>query len=195
MSTRRGPRMVLLGKQGSGKGTQGERLAVQFGIQHLSTGQMFRDSATAGVTAGLEAKDFMDRGELVPDELVIAVVHERFQNPIEVQPGFVLDGFPRTKQQALELDSILEAYPIDIVIDLDVPTDIVVDRMRARGREDDTEESIRRRLELYDAETKPLVDFYRERSVLTTVNGLGTEDEVNASLLKAVSSRFPNERE
>ena len=192
MSARRGPRMVLLGKQGSGKGTQGERLAVQFGIQHLSTGQMFRDSATAGVTAGLEAKAFMDRGELVPDDLVIAVVHERFQNPIEVQPGFVLDGFPRTKQQAFELDRILEAHPIDIVIDLDVPTDIVVDRMRARGREDDTEESIRRRLELYDTETKPLVDFYRERSVLATVNGLGTEDEVNAALLKAVGTRFPN---
>ena len=192
MSARRGPRMVLLGKQGSGKGTQGERLAVQFGIQHLSTGQMFRDSATAGVTAGLEAKAFMDRGELVPDDLVIAVVHERFQNPSEVQPGFVLDGFPRTKQQAFELDRILEAHPIDIVIDLDVPTDIVVDRMRARGREDDTEESIRRRLELYDTETKPLVDFYRERSVLATVNGLGTEDEVNAALLKAVGTRFPN---
>ena len=184
--------MVLLGKQGSGKGTQGERLAAQFGIQHLSTGQMFRDSATAGVEAGLEAKAFMDRGELVPDDLVIAVVHERFQNPSEVQPGFVLDGFPRTKQQAFELDRILEAHPIDIVIDLDVPTDIVVDRMRARGREDDTEESIRRRLELYDTETKPLVDFYRERSVLVTVNGLGTEDEVNAALLKAVGSRFPN---
>ena len=192
MSARRGPRMVLLGKQGSGKGTQGERLAAQFGIQHLSTGQMFRDSATAGVTAGLEAKAFMDRGELVPDDLVIAVVHERFQNPSEVQPGFVLDGFPRTKQQAFELDRILEAHPIDIVIDLDVPTDIVVDRMRARGREDDTEESIRRRLELYDTETKPLVDFYRERAVLATVDGLGTEDEVNAALLKAVASRFPN---
>lgn len=195
MSTRRGPRMVLLGKQGSGKGTQGERLAAHFAIQHLSTGQMFRDSATAGVTAGLDAKAFMDRGELVPDDLVIAVVYERFQNPIEVQPGFVLDGFPRTKQQALELDRILEAHPIDIVIDLDVPTDIVVDRMRARGREDDTEESIRRRLELYDTETKPLVDFYRERSVLATIDGLGTEDDVNAAMLKAIGARFPNERE
>ena len=190
MSADRGPRMVLLGKQGSGKGTQGERLAAHFGTQHLSTGQMFRDSATAGVTAGLEAKAFMDRGELVPDELVIAVVHERFQNPTEVQPGFVLDGFPRTKQQALELDRILVDHPIDIVIDLDVPTDVVVERMRSRGREDDTEESIRRRLELYDTETKPLVDFYRERSVLVAVNGLGTEDDVQAELLRAVATRF-----
>lgn len=190
MSAHRGPRMVLLGKQGSGKGTQGQRLAAHFGTQHLSTGQMFRDSATAGVSAGLEAKAFMDRGELVPDELVIAVVHERFQNPTEVQPGFVLDGFPRTKQQALELDRILMDHPIDIVIDLDVPTDVVVERMRSRGREDDTEESIRRRLELYDTETKPLVDFYRERSVLVAVNGLGTEDDVQAELLRAVATRF-----
>lgn len=190
MSAHRGPRMVLLGKQGSGKGTQGERLAAHFGTQHLSTGQMFRDSATAGVGAGLDAKAFMDRGELVPDELVIAVVHERFTNPSEVQPGFVLDGFPRTKQQALELDRILDVHPIDIVIDLDVPTDVVVERMRSRGREDDTEESIRRRLELYDTETKPLVDFYRERSVLVRVNGLGTEDDVQDALLAAVATRF-----
>ena len=190
MIDERGPRLVLLGKQGSGKGTQGERLAAHFGIQHLSTGQMFRDSAAANVRAGLEAKGFMDRGELVPDELVIAVVHERFQNPSEVKPGFVLDGFPRTEQQALELDRILEAHPIDVVIDLDVPTDVVVERMRSRGREDDTEASIRRRLELYDTETKPLVDFYRDRSVLVTVDGLGTEDEVQAALLRVVADHF-----
>lgn len=192
MTGRRGPRMVLLGKQGSGKGTQGERLAQHFQMQHLSTGQMFRDSASAGVSAGLDAKAFMDRGELVPDELVVAVVAERFQNPLEVQPGFVLDGFPRTQEQALQLDRILGEQPIHVVIDLDVPTDVVVERMRSRGREDDTEESIRRRLELYDTETKPLVDFYRERSVLVTVNGLGTEDEVQGRLLDAVATRFPD---
>lgn len=182
--------MVLLGKQGSGKGTQGKRLATHFRIRHLSTGEMFRDSAAAGVHAGLEAKGFMDRGELVPDELVVAVVDERFKNPLEVMPGFVLDGFPRTKAQALELDRILEQNPIDVVIDLDVPTDVVVERMRARGREDDTEESIRRRLELYDTETKPLVQFYRERSILERVNGLGTEDEVHGLLLVAIATRF-----
>ena len=134
----------------------------------------------------------MDRGELVPDELVVAVVAERFQNPLEVQPGFVLDGFPRTQEQALQLDRILGEQPLHVVIDLDVPTDVVVERMRSRGREDDTEESIRRRLELYDTETKPLVDFYRERSVLVTVDGLGTEDEVQSRLLDAVGTRFPD---
>jgi adenylate kinase len=190
MSTNRGPRLVLLGKQGSGKGTQGLRLAEHFAMQHLSTGQMFRDSAAAGVRAGLEAKAFMDRGELVPDDLVIAVVEERFTNPSEVEPGFVLDGFPRTEQQALELDQILADHPIDVVIDLDVPTDVVVERMRSRGREDDTDDSIRRRLELYETETKPLVDFYRRRSILVTVNGLGTEDDVQAALLDAVASRY-----
>lgn len=182
--------MVLLGKQGSGKGTQGQRLATHFGTRHLSTGQMFRDSAAAGVQAGLDAKSFMDRGELVPDDLVIAVVDERFANPSEVVPGFVLDGFPRTKAQALELERILHAHPIDVVIDLDVPTDVVVERMRSRGREDDTEESIRRRLELYDTETKPLVDFYRDRAILERVNGLGTEDEVQAWILRAVDAHF-----
>ncbi len=121
---------------------------------------------------------------------MVAVVAERFGNRSEVEPGFVLDGFPRTEQQALELDTILSDQPLHAVIDLEVPTDVVVDRMRARGREDDTEESIRRRLELYDTETRPLVEFYRDRSVLVTVNGLGTEDEVQDRLLAAVAPRF-----
>lgn len=190
MSARRGPRIVLLGKQGSGKGTQGARLAAHFGMQHLSTGQLFRDSAEVGVPAGLEAKSYMDRGELVPDDLVVAVVEERFGNPGEVEPGFVLDGFPRTSQQALELDRILGDKGLDIVIDLDVPSDVVVERMRSRGREDDTEESIRKRLALYESETKPLVDFYRGRSLLVTVDGLGSEEDVERSLLAAIASRF-----
>jgi adenylate kinase len=186
----RGPRIVLLGKQGSGKGTQGERLAAQFGMRHLSTGEMFRDSAEVGIAAGLEAKAYMDRGELVPDELVVKVVEERFQNPGEVEPGFVLDGFPRTSQQARELDRILGTNPLDLVIDLEVPTEVVVERMRARGRDDDTEESIRRRLALYDTETKPLIDFYRERSLLIPVDGLGTEDEVFGAIVDAIMARF-----
>jgi adenylate kinase len=121
---------------------------------------------------------------------VVAVVEERFGNVNEVLPGFVLDGFPRTRLQALELDRILAAHPLDIVVNLEVPTDIVVERMRARGREDDTEDSIRKRLALYDSETKPLVEFYRERSLLDTVNGLGDESEVEAAVLAAVSRRF-----
>src|SRR6476659_9411734 len=190
MTHMRAPRIVLLGKQGSGKGTQGERLAAQFGMRHLSTGEMFRDSADVQVPAGLEAKAYMDRGELVPDDLVVAVLEERFANPGEVEPGFVVDGFPRTSQQALELDRILGANPLDLVIDLDVPTEVVVERMRQRGRDDDTDESIRRRLALYDSETKPLVDFYRERSLLIQIDGLGSEDEVATAIVDAITARF-----
>jgi adenylate kinase len=185
----RGPRLVLLGKQGAGKGTQGDLLARRFSIQHLSTGQLFRDSAAVGVAAGLEAKDYMDEGELVPDDIVVAVVEERFANPREVENGFVLDGFPRTEFQAKELDRILGPNRLDLVIDLDVPTRLVIERLLARNREDDTEESISRRLELYESETKPLVDFYRERGLLATVDGNGDQEEVQQRLLTAIGER------
>lgn len=181
---------MLLGKQGAGKGTQSELLAAHFGMQHLSTGQLFRDSATAGVPAGLEAKEYMDRGELVPDDIVVAVVEERFGNPSEVEPGFVLDGFPRTENQAVELDRILGARGLDLVVDIDVPTEVVLARLAARNREDDTEDGIRRRLELYETETKPLVDFYRGRGLLVTIDGVGEEREVHERVVAAIDSRF-----
>jgi len=185
----RGTRLVILGKQGAGKGTQGARLSRHFSTQHLSTGQLFRDSAAVGVPAGLKAKEYMDRGELVPDEIVVDVVEERFSNPAEVEYGFVLDGFPRTANQAQELDRILgEEHPLDLVIDLDVPTDMAIERLLGRGREDDTRESIRRRLELYDQETKPLIDLYRARDLLVRVDGVGEEDKVFQRLLDAVAA-------
>jgi adenylate kinase len=186
----RGPRLVLLGKQGAGKGTQGDLLARKFEIQHLSTGQLFRDSASVGVPAGLDAKAFMDRGELVPDDIVVAVVEERFANPREVDSGFVLDGFPRTEFQAEALDRILGVQHLDLVVDLHVPTEVVIERLMARNREDDTEESISRRLALYEQETKPLIDFYRARGLLSTVDGLGDESEVQARLLAAIGERY-----
>ena len=180
---------MILGKQGAGKGTQGERLSHHFKTQHLSTGQLFRDSAAVGVPAGLKAKAFMDRGELVPDEIVVDVLQERFSNPSEVEYGFVLDGFPRTENQAEELDRILGAHhPLDLVIDLDVPTDMVIERLLGRGREDDTREAIRRRLDLYDQETKPLIDLYRNRGLLVRVDGVGEEDEVFQRLLDAIDA-------
>jgi adenylate kinase len=186
----RGPRLVLLGKQGAGKGTQGDMLARRFSIQHLSTGQLFRDSAAVGVAAGLEAKDYMDRGELVPDDIVVAVVEERFANPREVEVGFVLDGFPRTEFQAEALDTILGPNRLDLVIDLDVPTKAVIERLLSRNREDDTEDSISRRLELYESETKPLIDFYRDRGLLATVNGIGEQDEVHQRLIDVISRHY-----
>ena len=181
---------MLLGRQGAGKGTQAARLAEVFGIQHLSTGKIFRDSADARVPAGLAAKEYMDRGELVPDDVVVAVVEERFANPVEVEHGFILDGFPRTLRQAHELDRILGHHALDVVVNLEVPVEVVVERMLARGRDDDTEEVIRRRLDLYEEETLPLIVFYRRRGLLVTVDGLGTEEEVEARLLAAIDSRF-----
>jgi adenylate kinase len=187
----RGPRLVILGKQGAGKGTQGERIAAHYGIQHLSTGQLFRDSAEVGVKAGLEAKEYMDRGELVPDDIVVDVVEERFQNPAEVDNGFVLDGFPRTETQAEELDRILgPSNPLDVVIDLEVPKEMCIERLLDRGRDDDNRESIDRRLELYEQETKPLLDLYRHREQLVQVNGVGHEDDVHRRLLAAIDARF-----
>jgi adenylate kinase len=188
---KRGPRVVMLGKQGAGKGTQGERIAAHYGIQHLSTGQLFRDSAEVGVKAGLEAKEYMDRGELVPDDIVLDVVEERFQNPAEVENGFVLDGFPRTETQAGELDRILgPKHPLDVVINLEVPTRMCIERLLGRGRDDDTEESIERRLELYDQETKPLVDLYALRGQLVPVDGVGDEDVVHKRILDSIAARF-----
>lgn len=181
---------MLLGKQGAGKGTQAELLAERFGMRHLSTGTIFRESAGAGVPAGVEAKAYMDRGELVPDDVVVAVVEERFRNPVEVERGFVLDGFPRTLAQAHELDRILDGHRLELVIDLEVPTEVVVARMKERGRDDDTDDAIRRRLELYDRETKPLCDLYRARELLVSVDGVGDVEEVHRRLVAAIDARW-----
>jgi len=184
-----GPRLVLLGRQGSGKGTQAELLAEHFDVSHLSTGKIFRDSASAQVPAGLEAKAYMDRGELVPDEIVLAVVEERFANPVEIERGFILDGFPRTQPQAIELLQILARNPLDLAIDLSVPEEVVVRRLLERQREDDTEEGIQRRLELYEQETAPLIDFYRALGLLERVDGTGEPEQIRDSLTSLVERR------
>lgn len=184
-----GPRLVVLGRQGSGKGTQAGMLAQHFGVNHLSTGKIFRDSAAAGVPAGRDAKAFMDRGELVPDDIVVAIIAERFANPREIERGFILDGFPRTSTQAIELGHILSRDPIDLVIDLNVPEEVVVRRLLERQREDDTEEGIQRRLELYERETAPLIDFYRALGLLETVDGVGDPDDIQKQLIELVEQR------
>jgi adenylate kinase len=185
-----GPRLLLFGRQGSGKGTQAQLLARHFGINHLSTGKFFRDSAAVGVPAGLEAKAFMDRGEFVPDDIVIAVVEERFANPTEISQGFILDGFPRNENQARELDRILGEHSIDVAINLDVPYDLCVERMLDRGRHDDTDDGIKRRLDLYEAETEPLLHFYRERDLLEMVDGVGDPDDICKRLIEVVDQRL-----
>jgi adenylate kinase len=177
----------MLGKQGAGKGTQGERIAAHYGIVHLSTGDLFRAQAEGGTEFGRRAKQYMDRGELVPDEIVIGLVQECLEPGGPLSDGFVLDGFPRTREQAEALEEILaDQDPLDLVINLQVPTHIVIARMLARGRDDDTEEAISRRLELYDRETAPIVDFYRELGKLADVDGVGSLEEVYARILTAV---------
>lgn len=190
MSTTRGPRLVLLGKQGSGKGTQAGNLAAHYDIAHLSTGDLFRAAAEAGTPRGLEAKEYMDRGELVPDETVIGVVEESFAREHTPTRGFVLDGFPRTQPQAQELARILGDREIDVVVELQVPDEVVLERMLARGREDDTREAIARRLELYREETEPLCDHYRELGLLAAVDGAGAVDEITKRVIAVVDERF-----
>jgi adenylate kinase len=193
------PRLVILGKQGAGKGTQAARLADRYAIRHISTGDMFREQAARGTALGLEAERFMDRGELVPDEIVIGVVEASLVEGGPLANGFVLDGFPRTLDQARELDRVLGTEePIDLAIDLKVPREVVLDRIAIRRvreeRDDDTQEAVERRLELYERETVPIFEYYARRGVLATVDGVGESDEVFDRLVHVVSERLPHPR-
>jgi adenylate kinase len=188
------PRLVVLGKQGAGKGTQAARLADRYAIRHISTGDLFREQAALGTALGLEAERFMDRGELVPDEIVIGVVEGSLVEGGPLANGFVLDGFPRTLDQARELDRVLEGKPIDLAVDLEVPREVVLARIAVRRvreqRDDDTEEAVERRLELYERETVPIIDYYAGRGVLATVDGVGESDEVFERLAEVVEERL-----
>ena len=180
--------LVILGRQGSGKGTQAVLLAERYGVIHVSTGDMLRAAVAAGTELGLRAKAVMDAGNLVGDEIMIGIVGERLANDDIQAHGVLLDGFPRTTAQADALAGILGGAGPDLAINLDVPIAEVTKRMLARGRDDDTEEAISRRLELYEAETAPLLAWFEERGRLTVVNGLGTEDEVFARLSEVVDA-------
>jgi adenylate kinase len=216
----RAPRLVLLGKQGAGKGTQAVRLADHYGIFHLSTGDMFRDAAAAGTELGREAKGYMDRGFLVPDDIVVGLVAEQLHVEDRARRGFVLDGFPRTRYQAQELDGILDCCPLDLAIDLDVPTEIVLRRIAGRRvcascganyhvdnppehnwtcdvcggevvqREDDTPAAVMRRLELYEMKTLPVIQYYRRAGILAHVDASDEEEEVFKRLVELVDSYF-----
>jgi adenylate kinase len=213
-----GVRLLVLGKQGAGKGTQAVRIARHYGVPHISTGDMFRAAAAARTQFGLKAKEFMKRGELVPDDIVIGVVAERLAKDDAVDDGFVLDGFPRTRMQAEELQRLLGPGGLDAAADIDVPTDVVLRRLSGRRvcrtcgatyhvekppkvdwlcdrdggdvvqREDDKPEAIERRLELYEQETGPLLDFYEGLGVLVIVDGVGELDDVFNRILDAVET-------
>jgi adenylate kinase len=210
-----GVRLVILGKQGAGKGTQCGRLSRHYGVPHVSTGDIFRAAVKAGTEFGRKANEYISAGELVPDEVVIGVIRERLLRD-DVARGFLLDGFPRTVHQAEVFDGMPEGGCLDLVVDLAAPIDVVLERLAGRRvclgcganyhvsrppwvnwtcdvcggqvvqREDDTKSAIRRRLELYEEQTAPLIRWYEHRGKLERVDGLGRPDEVTQRLIKVI---------
>jgi adenylate kinase len=180
--------VMLFGPPGAGKGTQGYRLSEAYGIPVISTGDILRAAVREGTVLGKEAQGYMDRGALVPDEVVIGIVRERLSQD-DTKAGFILDGFPRTIPQAEALMRILreDNRPIEHVISIEVPEEELRQRLAGRrgaeGRQDDTETAIRHRLEVYHRETAPLIAYYRQRGLLRPVIGMGTVDDVFQRIL------------
>ena len=183
------PRIVVLGRQGAGKGTQCAKLVEKFGVVHVSTGDMLRAAVAAGTPLGQRAEAIMQAGDLVPDELMIGIVAARLSEDDIMENGVLLDGFPRTPGQADALKAFFDEQgeSLTAALNIDVPLDEVKQRMVARGREDDTEESITRRLELYEEQTAPLIAWFAARDLLIVVDGLGDEDEVFARVEAALA--------
>ncbi|WP_216903412.1 adenylate kinase [Nocardia alni] len=178
-------RVVLLGPPGAGKGTQAELLSDKLGVPHISTGNLFRANISEQTPLGREAQKYLDAGNLVPSDVTNRMVESRIAEPDAVN-GFVLDGYPRTVDQAEALERMLKEsdHELDAVISIDVDEEVVVQRMLARGRGDDTEEVIRNRMHVYQSETAPLLEHYD--GLVVTVNGVGAVDEVNARMLAAL---------
>ena len=178
-------RIVLLGPPGAGKGTQAVQLADKLGVPQISTGDLFRSNISAGTELGVEAKRYLDAGDLVPATLTNALVDDRL-DAADAAESFILDGFPRSVEQAKALDEMLarRGVKLDAVIEFRVPDDELVERLKGRGRADDTEDVIRNRMKVYQAETAPLLDYYADG--LKTVDAVGAVDEVFARALRAL---------
>jgi adenylate kinase len=182
-------RILILGPQGSGKGTQAKRLADARGLAHVATGDILRSAVADGSELGRRVEPILERGDLVPDDLMIDLIRER----LEGEDGFVLDGFPRTVPQAEALDAMLVEIgkPLDAVILLAVDDDVATDRLHTRsiaeGRADDSPEAIRNRLRLYHQLTEPLIERYREDGTLVGVDGVGTVEDVAAQIEDALT--------
>lgn len=214
-----GARIVLLGRQGAGKGTQCVRLSRHFVVPHISTGDMLRAAVREGTELGKMAKAVIDSGQLVGDDIMVGIVAERLDAEDARTRGYILDGFPRTVAQAIALDEITAKSPVDLAIDLDVPRDLVLSRLSARRvcrdcganfqstgtdpspwtcencggdvvqRDDDTPAAINQRLDLYETQTQPLIDYYGSSGRMVAVDGVGSPDDVFARLTQAVEQR------
>jgi adenylate kinase len=184
-------RIILMGPPGAGKGTQATVVAEHFGIPAISTGDIFRSNVSEGTELGRKAKEFMDAGEYVPDEVTNLMVRNRIDES-DAEPGFLLDGYPRTLAQVEELDGMIKhtGHELDAVVVLTVESEELVQRLLQRaetdGRSDDTEDVIRRRQELYIEQTEPLIEVYRERGKLIEVDGVGEVGEVTERIFKAL---------
>ncbi len=180
-----------MGPPGAGKGTQAQVIADHFGIPAISTGDIFRANVSQGTELGVEAQRFMDAGEYVPDEITNRMVRNRIDEK-DAEPGFLLDGYPRTLAQVEELDGMIRftGHALDAAVVLTVDPEELVARLLQRaessGRSDDTEEVIRRRQEVYTEQTEPLIEVYRERGILVEVDGMGTVDEVTKRIFEAL---------
>ena len=211
-------RLVVFGRQGAGKGTQASRLAQRYGIPHISTGDMLRAAVKDGTEFGLRAKGYMDQGQLLPDDVMLGLVEERLGEP-DAQPGWLLDGFPRTAGQAADLQRLVADGGITLAINLEVSEDIVVERISSRRvctecgtiysasdvsgvsgrcercggevvqRDDDTEAAVRHRLETYNEQTAPLLQWFDDAGLLATVDGVGDPDEIAATIAGLVDAR------
>mgnify|MGYP002635334435 FL=1 len=187
-------RLLLIGPPGAGKGTQAALLAKRYSIPAISTGDIFRENVANETPLGLEAKGFMDRGEYVPDSLTNALVRDRLSQP-DAAAGFLLDGYPRTIDQVHELDDVLHenGTKLDVVVQLTADSDELVTRLSLRasqqGRTDDTPDVIRKRQDVYEEQTAPLIDVYAARGLVAMVDGLGAVDEVTARIAEVLGAR------
>ena len=185
-------RLVLLGAPGSGKGTQATRLKDHLQVPHVSTGDLLRAEVKAGSPLGLQAKEVMARGELVSDDILLGMLEDRFSRD-DTKNGFILDGYPRNLAQADALDALLGriGQPMDYAVQLEVDNELLIDRLagraKAEGRADDNPESVRKRLQVYDTQTAPVIEFYRQHGQLTVVDGVGSLDDVFARIVEAIS--------
>ncbi|MCF8528172.1 MAG: adenylate kinase [Candidatus Nanopelagicales bacterium] len=185
-------RLVMMGPPGAGKGTQAAVISAMLGVPHISTGDIFRANVSAGTPLGVEAKRYMDAGEYVPDGVTNAMVRDRITHD-DCRPGFLLDGYPRTVEQVGELNAMLASasQKLDAVLELTVDLDEVVSRLVKRsseqGRSDDTEDVIRRRLEVYFEQTAPLIEMYESQGLLVQVDGLGAIDDVTGRVTAALN--------